>query len=78
MIYVILRIATERDTLGRVRARLAAGSVAHARRTPELQCAMQNFKTALHLRRGRGELTPEATRRTADAIDRAAVDIERH
>jgi DNA-binding PadR family transcriptional regulator len=71
-------IEAERDTLERIRARLsAAGSVAHARRTPELHRAMQNFKTALHLRLGRGELTPEVTRRIAEAIDRAAVDIER-
>jgi DNA-binding PadR family transcriptional regulator len=71
-------LETQRATLGRILGRLnSAGSIADARRTPELQRAMQNFKTALHLRLGRGELEPSTIRAIADAIDRAAVEIER-
>ncbi len=71
-------IAGEQETLERIRARLgAAGSVADARRIPELQRAMHNFKMALHLRLGKGPLDTEATQRIAEAIDRAARDIER-
>ncbi len=71
-------IANEKETLERIRARLgAAGSVADARRIPELQRAMHNFKMALHLRLGKGALDSEATQRIAEAIDRAARDIER-
>lgn len=64
--------------LERIRQRLsAAGSIAAARRTPELHRAMQNFKTALHLRLERDDLSTETLRKIADAIDRAAVEIER-
>jgi DNA-binding PadR family transcriptional regulator len=68
----------ERVALARTLERLSsAGSVADARRAPELQRSMQNFKTALHLRLSREGLAPAVLRRIAEAIDRAAVDIER-
>jgi DNA-binding PadR family transcriptional regulator len=71
-------IESQGDALARILARLeSAGSVADARRAPELQRAMQNFKTALHFRLSRGALGPATLRTIADAIDRAAVDIER-
>jgi DNA-binding PadR family transcriptional regulator len=71
-------LETQRDTLERILRRLgSAGSVADARRAPELQRSMQNFRTALHFRLSRGGLDPVALRAIADAIDRAAVDIER-
>lgn len=71
-------VESEKDTLARIRARLSAtGSVADARRSPELQRAMHNFKMALHLRLSRGELDPEATARIAQVIDHAAQEIER-
>jgi DNA-binding PadR family transcriptional regulator len=74
----IAALESQGDTLTRVLARFdSAGSVADARRTPELQRAMQNFKTALHFRLSRGPLGPTTLRSIADAIDRAAVDIER-
>jgi hypothetical protein len=38
---------------------------------------MQNFKTALHFRLSRGPLGPEELRKLAEAIDRAAIEIER-
>ena len=67
-----------RPALERILDRLrSAGSIADARRTPELQRSIQNFKTALHLRLKKGDLDPAALRRIADAIDRAAVDVER-
>lgn len=62
----------------RIRTRLGANNaVAEARRSPELQRAMQNFKTALHLRLGREEVAADTLRKIADVIDRAAVEIER-
>ena len=68
----------ERVALARTLERLSsAGSVADARRAPELQRSMQNFKTALHLRLSREGLAPAVLRHIAEAIDRAAVDIER-
>jgi DNA-binding PadR family transcriptional regulator len=71
-------LESQDQALARVLARLdSAGCVADARRAPELQRAMQNFKTALHFRLGRGQLGPATLRGIADAIDRAAIDIER-
>ena len=71
-------LANQREMLERILGRLtSAGSVADARRAPELQRSLQNFKTALHFRLSRGELDPAALRKIADVIDRAAVDIER-
>lgn len=68
----------ERVALARTLERLgAAGSVADARRAPELQRSMQNFKTALHLRLSREGIAAASLRRIAEAIDRAAVEIER-
>jgi DNA-binding PadR family transcriptional regulator len=69
---------SEREALQRILARMAStGSIADARRAPELQRSMENFKMALHFRLGRGPLDVGSVRRIADAIDRAAVDIER-
>jgi DNA-binding PadR family transcriptional regulator len=71
-------LAEQREALARIRGRLeSAGSASDARRTPELQRSMQNFKTALHFRLSRTPLEPEQLRKIAEAIDRAAVDIER-
>lgn len=71
-------LESQGETLARILARLdSTGSIADARRAPELQRAMQNFRTALHFRLGRGALAPTTLRNIADAIDRAAVDIER-
>lgn len=68
----------QRDALQRIRARLeSAGAIATARRAPQLQRSLQNFHTALHLRLSRGPLLPEDLRKLAEAIDRAAIDIER-
>jgi DNA-binding PadR family transcriptional regulator len=70
---------TQRAALERILKRIdAAGSAADARHTPELQRSMQNFKTALHFRLSRGPLTSEELHKIADAIDRAAVEIERN
>ena len=68
----------ERVALARMLERLgSAGSVADARRAPELQRSIQGFKTALHLRLSRDGQDPQVLRKIADAIDRAAVEIER-
>ena len=52
-------------------------SRAHARRIPEVMRAMENLKTALRLRLGDDIPESALTRRIAEIIDRAAVDIER-
>jgi len=71
-------LESQREIVVRILGRLnSAGSVADARRAPELQRSMQNFRTALHFRLSRGDLESPALRKIADAIDRAAVDIER-
>ncbi|MFM2288857.1 MAG: hypothetical protein RL684_2000 [Pseudomonadota bacterium] len=71
-------LAAESAVLARILERLtSAGSVADARRAPELQRSMQNFRTALHFRLSRDGQDPKVLRKIADAIDRAAVDIER-
>ncbi|HMD74489.1 MAG TPA: PadR family transcriptional regulator [Steroidobacteraceae bacterium] len=71
-------LESQRDALLRAHARLASAAlVADARHAPQLQRSMQNFNTALHLRLSRGPLQPEDLRRLAEAIDRAAIDIER-
>jgi DNA-binding PadR family transcriptional regulator len=69
----------QREALDRTLKRIdAAGSVADAWRTPQLQRSIQNFKTALHFRLSSGPLTAEELHTIADAIDRAAVEIERN
>jgi len=71
-------LAGQRESLERIRRRVeSAGSVSDARRAPELQRCMQNFKTALHFRLSRGPLNTAALRKITAAIDRAAIDIER-
>lgn len=73
-----LHLEGQRDTLQRILARLtSAGSAADARRAPELQRSMENLKMALHFRLSRGALEAEALRKIAEALDRAAVDVER-
>jgi len=74
----IAYLETQRETLARIHARIeSAGNVGDARRAPELQRAMENFKLALHFRLSRGALDPQGIRKIAEAIDRAAIDIER-
>lgn len=54
-----------------------AGRPGHAMRAPEVQRALQNFRMALHLRLGKGTLSAAQMRAIAEAIDQAAVAIER-
>jgi DNA-binding PadR family transcriptional regulator len=71
-------LESQSEALARIRRRIeSAGSVADLRRAPELQRALQNFRTALQLRLSRGSLEAAELRQIADAIDRAAIDIER-
>jgi DNA-binding PadR family transcriptional regulator len=71
-------LAGQRETLERIRSRVeSAGSVSDAQRAPELQRCMQNLKTALHFRLSRGPLNAVALRKISEAIDRAAIDVER-
>ncbi len=71
-------LATQSEVLTRILERVAStGSVGDARRAPELQRSLQNFRMALHFRLSRGPLSVDEVRKVAEAIDRAAVDIER-
>ncbi len=68
----------QKAALDAVRERLdRAGRSGDAMRAPEVQRAIQNFRMALHLRMARGPLTLEQVRAITDAIDQAAVAIER-
>lgn len=74
----VAALEAQRDVLERILGRLgSAGSVGDARRAPELQRSMQNFRMALHLRLHQGVPDSATLRKIADAIDRAAVEIER-
>jgi DNA-binding PadR family transcriptional regulator len=71
-------LESQGEVLARILERVAStGSAADARRAPELQRSMQNFRTALHFRLSRGPLSTDEVRKIAEAIDRAAVEIER-
>ncbi|MES2935930.1 MAG: PadR family transcriptional regulator [Pseudomonadota bacterium] len=50
---------------------------ADARGTPEIARAIQNFKTALHMRLARTPLSIEEIRAIADVLDNAARSVER-
>ena len=71
-------LAENRSVLDALKARLdQAARPGHAMRSPEVQRALQNFRMALHLRLGRGTLSAAQIRAIAEAIDQAAVAIER-
>ncbi|MCC9596142.1 PadR family transcriptional regulator [Rubrivivax sp. JA1055] len=71
-------LAAQQEVLDRVLARLQhLGGSADARRSPAIHRAMHNLKLALQLRFAGEAPSEEAVRRIAEAIDRAAVEIER-
>lgn len=71
-------LAGQKATLDAVLERLdSAGRSGHAMRTPEVQRALQNFRMALHMRMAKGKLTREQVRAVVEAIDAAAVAVER-
>jgi len=71
-------LAGEEPLLARILERLASSStVARGRQNPVIERAIQNFKMALHLRLAQSPLPEETLRAIADAIDKAAFDIER-
>jgi DNA-binding PadR family transcriptional regulator len=71
-------LADNKPALDAVMARLDhAARPGHAMRAPEVQRALQNFRMALHLRLGKGTLSAAQIRAIAEAIDQAAVAIER-
>lgn len=72
-------LAAQADALARIEARLTlARDQARARSVPEIRRAMENLKTALRLRFD-GDTPPDedTVRRIADAIDRAAAEVNR-
>lgn len=72
------QLAAQHEALTALLARLGTlRDAAGARRSAPIQRAMQNLKTALHLRFDGGAQSEEQLRRIAEAIDRAAVEIER-
>jgi DNA-binding PadR family transcriptional regulator len=71
-------LADNKAALDAVMARLDhAARPGHAMRAPEVQRALQNFRMALHLRLGKSTLSAAQIRAIAEAIDQAAVAIER-
>jgi len=71
-------LADNKATLDALKVRLDhAARPGHAMRAPEVQRALQNFRMALHLRLGKGTLSAAQIRAIAEAIDQAAVAIER-
>ena len=71
-------LAENKAALDAVLERLdRAARPGHAMRAPEVQRALQNFRMALHLRLSKGSLSAAQVRAFAEAIDQAAVAIER-
>jgi len=62
------------DVLGRIRQ---MGETYGTRRAPEVMRAMHNFKLALRLKFGGGDLTQEQIRKIAEILDSAAKEVER-
>lgn len=66
------------EALSRVKKRVTSiGLISSVRKTPEMQRAIQNFKTALHLRLTRSSLTTNDLQEIAAVLDEAAVKVER-
>ncbi len=71
-------IAAHKPQVEAALARMDAVSAAHGGGpAPQLVRAVENLKMALRLRQGRGPLTEEQLRSIADALDTAAIAIER-
>ncbi|WP_345013544.1 PadR family transcriptional regulator [Pseudaeromonas paramecii] len=66
------------EELARILARLSATArIAQGRRHPALERALDNFKTALHLRLAQDDLSDETLLALAAVLDKAAQDLER-
>ncbi|WP_409422299.1 PadR family transcriptional regulator [Pseudaeromonas sp. ZJS20] len=66
------------EELARILARLSATArIAQGRRHPALERALDNFKTALHLRLAQDDLSDETLLAMAAVLDKAAQDLER-
>jgi len=70
-------LAANSEALAQALQRLETAQRASGSSAPELRRAIQNFRMALHTRLERGELSQEQIRAMVDAIDLAAVKIER-
>jgi len=65
-------------TIAAIRERIAHARARHGGEpAPQIVRAVENFKLALRLRLSRGDLTPEQTQAIAEAIDAAALAVER-
>ena len=62
------------DILGRIRQ---LGEAYGTRRAPEIMRAMHNFRMALRLKFGRGDLTAEQITKIAEILDAAAKEVGR-
>lgn len=62
------------EILSRIRQ---MGEAYGTRRAPEVMRAMHNFRLALRLKFGRGDLTAEQIRKIAEILDGAAKEVER-
>jgi DNA-binding PadR family transcriptional regulator len=71
-------LAQNKAALDGALARMQSVSAANAGGpAPQIVRATENLKLALRLRQGRGPLTEEQIRRIAEALDAAAITIER-
>jgi DNA-binding PadR family transcriptional regulator len=67
-----------RETLARAAGRLHALAVlANNRAIPEIERAINNFRTALNMRLSKENLSPETLHAIIDSLDRTAKEIER-
>lgn len=66
------------EEVARILARLSATArIAQGRRHPALERALDNFKTALHLRLAQDDLSDETLLALAAILDKAAQELER-
>jgi len=70
-------LATHKAEVDALFAFMAETRARRARPAPELQRAWENLRTALNLRIGASQLTPEQTHAVTAALDAAASTIER-
>lgn len=70
-------LASHADEVAAVRARLGEARARFGGEPPpEVRRALHNLRSALQVRLGKGELSPEAVRAVTDALDRAAREVE--
>jgi DNA-binding PadR family transcriptional regulator len=70
-------LATNRPAIEAIFGRMGEAALAQGGALPQVMRAMHNLRLALKMRLSRGNLSEEQVRRIVDAIDAAAVEVER-